>query len=112
MGGSPVIDDTRKLFLILRLLGLRARRPEPFVSAAYEPLDAGADVCAFVRAGAVLVVVGVRAECRESTLSDAPRGRWREVLTGEERSFDAHQRVGRLVGEHGIAVFERLGPAG
>ena len=51
--------ETRKLFVTLRLLGLRARRPEPF-AGGYEPLDAGAGACAFVRGGEVLVVVGVR----------------------------------------------------
>ena len=30
MGGSTPVAETRKMFLILRLLGLRARRPEPF----------------------------------------------------------------------------------
>jgi (1->4)-alpha-D-glucan 1-alpha-D-glucosylmutase len=112
MGGSPVIDDTRKLFLILRLLGLRARRPETFLAGGYEPLDAGPDACAFVRAGAVLVVVGIRGDHRESTLADAPGGRWRNVLTGDEGSFDARQSVARVVDDYGIAVFERLGPAG
>ncbi len=50
MGGSPPTGETRKLFLILRLLGLRARRPEMFLGGAYEPLEAGPEVCAFLRA--------------------------------------------------------------
>jgi (1->4)-alpha-D-glucan 1-alpha-D-glucosylmutase len=112
MGGSPLTDETRKLFVILRLLGLRARRPEPFLAGAYEPLDAGPDVCAFVRAGTVLVVAVVRRDYRESTLADAPGGRWRNVLTGDECSFDARQSVARVVDDHGIGVFERLGAAG
>jgi (1->4)-alpha-D-glucan 1-alpha-D-glucosylmutase len=112
MGGSPVIDETRKLFLILRLLGLRARRPEAFLAGAYEPLDAGPDVCAFVRGGTVLVVVGIRRPYPDAALADAPGGRWRNVLTGDERSFDARQSVARVVDDRGIAVFERLGPAG
>ena len=41
MGGSPPVAETRKLFLILRLLGLRARRPEAFVAGAYEPRGRG-----------------------------------------------------------------------
>ncbi len=60
MGGSPPVAETRKLFLILRLLGLRARRPGAVRRARYEPLDAGPDVCAFVRGGEVLVAVAVR----------------------------------------------------
>ncbi len=109
MGGSPVIDDTRKLFLTMRLLGLRARRPEPFWGG-YEPLDAGPEVCAFVRGGQVLTAVAVRD--REATagarLADPPGGRWRDVLTGEERSFDSRQPLAGVLDERGIGLFERL----
>src|SRR5581483_2735674 len=45
MGGSPPVAETRKLFLILRLLGLRARQPEIFAAGSYEALDAGAAAC-------------------------------------------------------------------
>ena len=107
MGGSPPIAETMKLFVTLRLLGLRARRPEALVGGSYEPLDAGADGCAFVRAGEVLVAVAVRAAGLDATL-EAPRGRWRDVLRGEERSFSGRERLASLVGEHGFAVFERL----
>jgi (1->4)-alpha-D-glucan 1-alpha-D-glucosylmutase len=108
MGGAQVVAETRKLFLTLRLLGLRARRPRPF-SASYEPLDAGAGACAYVRGGEVLALVAVREEAAlDATLADAPGGRWRDVLTGEERSFDSGQPLSRLVDEHGIGVFERL----
>ncbi|MBV9422577.1 MAG: malto-oligosyltrehalose synthase, partial [Solirubrobacterales bacterium] len=41
MGGAPAVAGTRKMFLTLRLLGLRARRPEAF-AGSYEPLSAGA----------------------------------------------------------------------
>jgi (1->4)-alpha-D-glucan 1-alpha-D-glucosylmutase len=109
MGGSPAVDETRKLFLTMRLLGLRARRPEPFWGG-YEPLDAGADVCAFVRGGDVMVAVAVRdgEEARGGALADGPRGSWRDVLTGEERSLDARQPLVGLLDERGIGVFERL----
>ncbi len=108
MGGAPPVAGTRKMFLTLRLLGLRARRPEPFASS-YEPLGAGEGVCAFVRGGAVLVVVGLRpAGEPEGTLEGAPRGRWRDVLHGDERSFGVREPVGLLVDEHGIGVFERM----
>ena len=108
MGGSQVVEETRKLFLTLRLLGLRARRPRPF-SDSYEPLDAGPGACAYVRGGDVLTVVAVREEAaREATLADAPGGHWRDVLTGEERSFDSRQPLLPLVDEHGLGVFERL----
>jgi (1->4)-alpha-D-glucan 1-alpha-D-glucosylmutase len=108
MGGSPPVEETRKLFLTLRLLGLRARRPRPF-SGSYEPLDAGPGACAYVRGGEVLAVVAVREHAvREAALTDAPGGRWRDVLTGEERSFDSGQPLLRLLDEQGLGVFERL----
>jgi (1->4)-alpha-D-glucan 1-alpha-D-glucosylmutase len=110
MGGSPPVAQTRKLFVTLRLLGLRARRPAPF-AAGYEPVDAGDGACAFLRGGDMLVVVGVRGGSPDysgATLADPPGGRWRDVLRGDERSFDAGVSVARVVGEHGVAVFERL----
>jgi (1->4)-alpha-D-glucan 1-alpha-D-glucosylmutase len=110
MGGSPPDDATYKLFLTMRLLGLRARRPRPFVGS-YDPLDAGAGVCAFMRGGAVLVLVAVRPELGDATF-DAPRGRWRDVLGGEEFSFGARQSVATLLGQRGFSVFERLGSPG
>jgi hypothetical protein len=55
----------------------------------------------------VLVAVAVRAAGLDATL-EAPRGRWRDVLRGEERSFSGRERLASLVGEHGFAVFERL----
>jgi (1->4)-alpha-D-glucan 1-alpha-D-glucosylmutase len=106
MGGSPPDSETRKLFVTLRLLGLRARRPEPF-TGTYEPLDAGPATCAFVRGGDLLVAVAVRSGPVEGTV-EAPRGQWRDVLRGEERSFGSRTRVRDIVGELGIGVFERL----
>jgi (1->4)-alpha-D-glucan 1-alpha-D-glucosylmutase len=109
MGGSPPVAQTRKLFATLRLLGLRARRPAPF-AGPYQPLDAGANACAFLRGGDVLVVVGVHGapDFSGAVLADPPGGRWRDVLRGEERSFDRGTPVAGVGGEHGVAVFERL----
>jgi (1->4)-alpha-D-glucan 1-alpha-D-glucosylmutase len=106
MGGAAPSGETHKLFLILRLLGLRARRPEPF-QAGYEPLDAGPETCAFVRGGEVMTVVGVRSSSPEGALA-APQGRWRDVLRGEERSFNASEPLARVLGSSGFAVYERL----
>jgi (1->4)-alpha-D-glucan 1-alpha-D-glucosylmutase len=106
MGGAPPDGETRKLFVTLRLLGLRARRPEPF-AGTYEPLDAGPSTCAFVRGGDMLVAVAVRSGPVEGTI-EAPRGQWRDVLRGEERSFGSRTRVRDIMSELGIAVFERL----
>jgi (1->4)-alpha-D-glucan 1-alpha-D-glucosylmutase len=107
MGGAPPVAETRKLFLIMRLLGLRARRPEPF-AGRYEPLECGTGACGFVRDGEVLVVVAVRDRLGETALADAPGGRWRDVLSGEQRSFDQREPARRLLDGHGIGVFERL----
>jgi (1->4)-alpha-D-glucan 1-alpha-D-glucosylmutase len=106
MGGGHPSTDAQKLWLISRLLGLRARRPEPF-SGGYEPLDAGAYTCAFLRGGDVLTVVQVRSGSPGAML-DGPGGRWRELLSGQERSFNGPVSVDQLVGELGVTVFERL----
>ncbi len=107
MGGSPPDDATFKLFLTLRLLGLRARRPAPF-GGSYQPLDAGPGVCAYLRGDAVLVVVSVGRETEGSRLPSL-EGRWRDVLHGEEHSLDTDEQTARLLGEQGFVVFERLG---
>ncbi len=96
MGGGRASPDARKLWLIWRLLGLRARRPAAFApGAGYEPLDAGIDACAFVRGGQVVVSVALRHDTSAPTLAvlRAPRGEWRELLG---------------LGELGVAVWERV----
>jgi (1->4)-alpha-D-glucan 1-alpha-D-glucosylmutase len=107
MGGSPPVVETRKLFVTLRLLGLRARRPAPF-AGGYEPLEAGPATCAFIRGGDILVVAATRAPPFDGTVAGLPGGQWRDVLRGDERSFGSGEPVARLVGESGLAVFERL----
>jgi (1->4)-alpha-D-glucan 1-alpha-D-glucosylmutase len=108
MGGAPVDDEIRKLWLLLRLLTLRARRSEPFTCGGYEPLAAGERACAFVRGGEVLVAVAVRDGAVDGIL-EGPRGRWRDVLHGGERSFDRRQPLAVVLDEWGLAVFERVG---
>jgi (1->4)-alpha-D-glucan 1-alpha-D-glucosylmutase len=107
MGGSPAVDENRKLFVILRLLGLRARRPHTFLAGGYEPLEAGPSACAFQRGDDVLVAVALRPSVEAAAIT-APGGRWRDVLSGDERSFRGSEGVHRLIGEHGVAVYERL----
>jgi (1->4)-alpha-D-glucan 1-alpha-D-glucosylmutase len=51
--------DEEKLRLILDALALRKERPGAF-AGSYEPVEAGDDVCAFVRGGEVLVVAVLR----------------------------------------------------
>jgi maltooligosyltrehalose synthase len=54
-----VTDETAKLHVLVRALDLRTRRPDDF-AGAYEPVEAGPDVCAFRRGAGVLVVVPLR----------------------------------------------------
>jgi (1->4)-alpha-D-glucan 1-alpha-D-glucosylmutase len=108
MGGGEPGSELRKMWHVLRLLGLRARRPDVFEPPAggYEPLDAGSLTCAFVRGGAVLVVVYTRPG-RPDGLMEVPGGEWRDVHTGELRSFSQREPIEGVVGARGLAVFER-----
>ncbi len=77
--GAAPTERTRKLWLIVKALELRAQRPEAFTSG-YEALDAGSDVCAFTRGGDVFVAVATRERWDdEATL---PPGGWEDVLAG------------------------------
>ena len=107
MGGSPPDTETWKMFLILRLLGLRARRPDTFgPGGGYQPLDAGPDACAFLRGDEVLVAVALR-DAPPAGEMDVPTGRWHDVLRGDERELAGSTPVASLLDEHGIAVLER-----
>jgi (1->4)-alpha-D-glucan 1-alpha-D-glucosylmutase len=108
MGGSPPDAGTRKLFVTLRLLGLRGRRPELFAAGGYEPLDAGEQTCVFLRGDDVLVAVAVRPQPDADAVVQTPRGRWRSVLRGEEYGFSGREPLSRVIGSRGFGVFERL----
>ena len=71
--GAAPDAETRKLWLIERLLELRARRPEAF-AGGYEPLDASPGVCAFLRGREVAVAVAVRPGAESAFRPE--RGRW------------------------------------
>lgn len=110
-GGLPGEElGDRKLWLTSRLLGLRVRRPELF-SAGYRPLEAGPAGCVFLRGEGLLVAVAlprVGAE-PDPAVTGLPGGRWRELLSGEERGFDAGARLSELVdAELGLGVYERI----
>jgi (1->4)-alpha-D-glucan 1-alpha-D-glucosylmutase len=68
-------DPPPKLRLILGTLAVRERRPEAF-AGAYEPLEAGPDVCAYTRGEDVLVAVALRGDQLPEVA-----GRWRDVFT-------------------------------
>ncbi|HSL66227.1 MAG TPA: alpha-amylase family glycosyl hydrolase [Gaiellaceae bacterium] len=70
--------EPAKLRVVREALALRARRPDVF-AGAYEPLDAGDDVCAFRRGRDVTVVVPLRAR---ATKDAAGRGAGHDLLEG------------------------------
>jgi (1->4)-alpha-D-glucan 1-alpha-D-glucosylmutase len=72
--GAAPDELTAKLFVIWRTLQFRAEHEEAF-SGAYEPIDLGAGVCAFVRGGAVLCAAAVD----PFVTPRVPAG-WRDVL--------------------------------
>ena len=72
--GAAVDDFNAKLFVTWKTLNLRAEHAAAF-SGSYEPVDAGADVCAFVRGGEVLVATAVAPDAKVHV----PDG-WDDVL--------------------------------
>jgi hypothetical protein len=79
-------------------------------SGGYEPLEAGPSGCAFLRGGEVLVAVSLpRVGAAAPELTQAPGGRWRDVLSGEERTFGSREPLERVLGSFGLGVFERIG---
>ena len=104
--GAPPTEETLKLWLIVRALTLRSRRPDAF-SGGYVPLDAGDDAVAFVRGGAVLAAAALRGE--PAAAIDVPAGTWRDTLDGGERTLSGPVPLAELLGEHGIALLERVG---
>ena len=117
--GAAPTDETRKLWLIVRALTLRASRPEAFgagrnaadghapsAPAAYAPLEAGDEACAFIRGGGVLVACALRGE--PAATVDVPAGTWRDVLIGGERRLGGPVPLVELLTEHGVALLERV----
>ncbi|MGZ8632617.1 MAG: alpha-amylase family glycosyl hydrolase [Solirubrobacteraceae bacterium] len=94
----------RKLDLIRRALALRVRRPAAF-AGAYEPVDAGPGVCAYLRGGEVLVVVPVR-DWQDARL--VVPGRWRSVLDARDAiELGEGASVAELTGAWAVALLER-----
>jgi (1->4)-alpha-D-glucan 1-alpha-D-glucosylmutase len=102
--GAAPSPSTMKLHVIARALELRARAEAAF-AGAYEPLSAGAGVCAFLRGGTVLVVVPVR-HWDDATIAGLG-GRWRDVLGSGERDLGDEVSVAELVAPYGVGLFER-----
>jgi len=109
--GAPLSLGDLKLLVTARLLGLRRRRPELFCGR-YEPLEAGAGACVFMRGERELLVAV--ALPRAGTDADPlvrglPSGRWRDVLSGVQRPLDASSQLSELVDARlGFGVHERV----
>ena len=74
-----------KLSAIVRLLDLRARRPDPF-AGAYAPVPAGEDCVAYLRGDAeVLVIVPLRGARWSIDLPAPAAGDWTDALSGAPR---------------------------
>jgi (1->4)-alpha-D-glucan 1-alpha-D-glucosylmutase len=98
------VPETLKLWLIVRALTLRAHRPEAF-AGAYAPLAAGPDTVAFLRGDSVLAAAELRVSDAPVTV---PEGTWRDVLMGGERRLAGPIPAADLLGEHGIALLQRV----
>ncbi|MBD0347780.1 MAG: malto-oligosyltrehalose synthase [Thermoleophilia bacterium] len=102
----PLAHPPPKVRVIRRALDLRRRRPRPF-AGAYTALDAGRDVCAFVRGDSeVLVAVPLRPAGRDARL-EAPAGRWRDVLSGRDVELYGGERLRDLPGDLSVTLLER-----
>jgi (1->4)-alpha-D-glucan 1-alpha-D-glucosylmutase len=105
--GAAPERETVKLFLTVRALALRARRPAAF-AARYTPLDAGEECCAYLRGGDVLAATAVRPDAHAAGL-EVPAGRWRNVLTGEELDLRGEVPFERVaMPDWGVALLERV----
>jgi (1->4)-alpha-D-glucan 1-alpha-D-glucosylmutase len=104
-GGGTPDRDTAKLWLTMRLLHLRLRRPEAF-EGDYRPLEAGDETVVFLRGDQVLVVVATRPGPVAGALEGAP-GTWRDVLRGERRVLGERTLLEDLLGRRSVAVLER-----
>jgi (1->4)-alpha-D-glucan 1-alpha-D-glucosylmutase len=88
-GFAPLAGDVLKLTTIVRLLEVRAARPDAF-AGAYEPLDAGPDCVAYLRGGAeVLVVVPLRGGRWSMDVPSSAAGEWADALTEAPRRLGA-----------------------
>jgi (1->4)-alpha-D-glucan 1-alpha-D-glucosylmutase len=103
--GAAPTDETRKLWLIVRALTLRAHRPDAF-SGGYTPLAAGADAVAFLRGDTVLAATALRG--KPAAAVDVPAGTWRDALAGGERRLAGAVPLVELLTEQGIALLERV----
>jgi (1->4)-alpha-D-glucan 1-alpha-D-glucosylmutase len=106
-GAAPADAGERKLAVVAAALRLRDSRPAAFTAGAYEPLDAGPEVCAFVRGGEVAVVTVLRGSGADAAVT-LPPGRWRSRLAErEDVAGGAPVPVASVCDEHGLALLSR-----
>jgi len=108
--GAPPTRETAKLHLVAAALDLRRRQPGAF-AGAYTPIDAGADVVAFLRQSDVLVAATTRHDATGAggwRLPAAVAGRWRDVLHGETYELPDGATLGGVLGPDGRALLERV----
>ena len=80
--GDEPTRETMKLFVTHRVLQARARRTAAF-AGSYTPVDAGPDVCAFLRGDDALVVVALRGQPAERIrLPPQAASDWTSAFTG------------------------------
>ena len=105
--GAEPLRETMKLYVIWRVLELRARRPQTF-AGAYSALEAGPDAVAFTRGeeAELLVVVAPREPELGATI-DLPPARYRDVLTGNEQDLAGPTPARSLCEQHGFVLLER-----
>jgi (1->4)-alpha-D-glucan 1-alpha-D-glucosylmutase len=107
--GRPVPRGAAKIGLVHRALMVRKRHPEA-LAGAYTPLAAGEDVLAYARGSEVIAVIPVRPAGREAEVEiPAPlAGRWRNAMTGTTWRLAGPTDVGMLLGDHAVALLERI----
>jgi (1->4)-alpha-D-glucan 1-alpha-D-glucosylmutase len=108
-GDATPTRETAKLDLIVRVLELRRRRPEAFVGGSYVPIDAGPDVCAFLRGDDVLVAVVVRDAAGAGAAVPSLPGVWRDVLRDRDDEPGPPAIRGSDDRWPGLGLYERRG---
>ncbi len=104
-------DGAPKLWLIARLLGLRARHPDLFATTDYAPLPAAGSkarhVVAFARGRLAVVVptlvVGLGGAWGDTSI-ELPPGRWKDALTGSASDGGTPIEVANLLAGFPVAV--------
>jgi (1->4)-alpha-D-glucan 1-alpha-D-glucosylmutase len=111
-------DGRVKMYVTWKLLELRGRRAEALQQGAYEPLDAGKNVCAFSRGGEVIVgvprFVSSLVKPGAFPLGDVwgaaalagVDGKWRNIFTGDTIDGDSIT-LASMFERFPVAVLER-----